>query len=49
MENVRKSRDIKLLTTERGRKYLVSEPNYRTANYFYRKCISNRNEKTEIL
>ena len=49
MENVRKSRDIKLLTTERGKNYLVSEPNYCTANFFYRKCISNRNEKTQIL
>ena len=28
MENVRKQRDIKLVTTERRRNYLVSEPNY---------------------
>ena len=28
MENVRKHRDIKLLTTERRRNYLVVEPNY---------------------
>ena len=27
MEKVRKHRDIKLATTERGRNYLVSEPN----------------------
>ena len=27
MENVRKHRDIKLVTTERRRNYLVSEPN----------------------
>ena len=27
MENVRKHRDIKLVTTERRRSYLVSEPN----------------------
>ena len=33
MENVRKYRDIKLITTER-RYYLVSEPNYCTTNFF---------------
>ena len=30
MENVRKHRDIKLVTTERRRSYLVSNPNYQT-------------------
>ena len=30
MENVRKHRNIKLVTTERRRNYLVSEPNYHT-------------------
>ena len=30
MENVRKHRDIKLITTEKGRNYLVSEPSYHT-------------------
>ena len=33
MENVRKNRDIKLVTTERRRNYLVSEPNYHTTNF----------------
>ena len=28
MENVRKQRDIKLVTTDKGRNQLVSEPNY---------------------
>ena len=36
MENVRKHSDIKLVTKERRRNYLVSEPNY---------LISDRNEK----
>ena len=30
MENVRKNRNMKLVTTERRRNYLVSEPNYHT-------------------
>ena len=33
MENVRKCNDIKLVTTERRRNYLVSEPNYHTKNF----------------
>ena len=33
MENVRKHRDIKLVTTNKKRKKLVSEPNYHTMNY----------------
>ena len=34
MENVRKHRNIKLVTTERKRNYLVSEPNYHTTKFF---------------
>ena len=34
MKNVRKHRDIKLVTTERRKKYLVSEPNYLTTKFF---------------
>ena len=34
IENVRKHRRIKLVTTERTRYYLVSEPNYHTTNFF---------------
>ena len=34
MENVRKHRDIKLVTTGRRRNYLVSEPNYHTTKFF---------------
>ena len=34
MENVRKHRDIKLVTIDRRRNQLVSEPNYHTQNTF---------------
>ena len=34
MENVRKHRDIKLVTTEGRRNYLVPEPNYHTTKFF---------------
>ena len=34
MENVRKHRDLKLVTTERRRNYLVSEPSYHTTKSF---------------
>ena len=34
MENVRKHRYIKLITTDKRRNQLVAEPNYHTAKYF---------------
>ena len=34
MDSVRKYRDIKLVTTERRRNYLVSEPNHHTTKFF---------------
>ena len=45
MENVKKHRDVKLVTTERRSNYLVSEPNYHTTKFFTEKNISNRTEK----
>ena len=33
MENIRKHRDIKLVTTDKKRNKMVSEPNYHTMNY----------------
>ena len=33
MENIRKHRDIKLVTTNKRRSKLVLEPNYHTINY----------------
>ena len=34
MENVRKHRDIKIVTTEKRRIYLVSEPDYHATKFF---------------
>ena len=34
LENVTKDRDIKLVKTERRKKYLVSKPNYHTTKFF---------------
>ena len=49
MENVRKHRDIKLVTTERRRTFLVSEPNYHTRNFFTEKLLGMEMRKTQIL
>ena len=49
MENVRKHRDIKLVTTERRRNYLVSEPNYQTKKFFTENLLAIEMKKTEIL
>ena len=45
MENVRKGRDIKLVTINKRRNQLVLERNYPRNKIFFRKLISNRNEK----
>ena len=49
MENVRKHRGIKLITTERGRNYLVSEPHYHTTKFFTEHLLAIKMKKTEIL
>ena len=49
MENVKKHRDIKLVTTERRRNYLVSEPNYPITKFFTENCLAIEIKKTEIL
>ena len=48
MENVRKNRDIKLVTTERRRNYLVIEPNYYTAKLFTKNLLAIEMKKTQI-
>ena len=49
MENVRKHRNIELVTTERRRKYLVSEPNYHTTKFFTENLLAIEMRKTQIL
>ena len=49
MENVRKHRDIILVTTERRRNYLISEPNFDTKKFFSKKLLAIELKKTEIL
>ena len=45
---MRKHRNIELATTKR-RNYLVSEPNYHTANFFTENLLAIEMRKTQIL
>ena len=54
MENARKHRDIKLVTTERRRNYLVSKTNYHTTKFFIENLLAieqkkKKKKKTEII
>ena len=49
MENVRKHRNIKLVTTEKRRNYLVSEPNYHITKFFTENLLAIEMTKTQIL
>ena len=49
MENGRKYRDIKLVTTEKRRNYLVSEPNYHTTKFFTENVLATDMKKGQIL
>ena len=46
--NVRKYRDIKLVTTERRRNYLLSEPKYYSTKFFTENLIAKEIKKTQI-
>ena len=49
MENVRKHRNIKLVTTKKRRNYLVAKPNYQTTIFFHKKFVGYKNKKTQVL
>ena len=48
MENVRKHRDIKLVTTEEKRNKVVSEPNYHTTKQFSENLLAIEMKKTKL-
>ena len=48
MENVRKNRDIKLVTTDTKRNKLVSEPNNHTTKWFSENLLAIEMKKTVI-
>ena len=48
MENIRKHRDIKLVTTDKKRSKLVSEPNYHTINLISENLSIIEMKKTKI-
>ena len=49
MENERKHRYIKLVTTERRRNYLVSEPNHHITNCFIKNLLVTEMKKAQTL
>ena len=48
MENVKKHRDIKLVTTDKRRNLLVSEPNYHATKWFSENLLAIEMRKTEV-
>ena len=48
MENVRKQRDIKLVTADEKRNKLVSEPNYHTTKRFWENFLAIEMKKTKV-
>ena len=49
MENVGKDRDIKFITTERRRNYLVSGPNHDITNFLTEHLLAIEMKKTQRL
>ena len=48
MKNVRKHRDIKLVTTDKKRNQLLSEPNYHTTKRFSENLLAVEMKKTKV-
>ena len=48
MENVRNHRDIRLVTSEKRRKRLISEPNYHSCKKFSDHLMAKEMKKTRV-
>ena len=48
MDNVWKHRDIKLVTTDKRRNQLASEPNYHTTKYFSENLLATEMKITRV-
>ena len=48
MENARKHREIELVTTDKRRNQLVSEPNYHTTKYFSENLLAIEMKKIKV-
>ena len=48
MENVRKHGDIRLVTTDKRRSYLVIEPNYYATKWFSENVLATEMNKTKL-
>ena len=48
MENVRKHRDVKLVTADKKRNQLTLEPNYHATKYFSENVMAIEMKKTEV-
>ena len=48
MENVKKRRDVKLVTTDKKRNQLVPEPNYYTIKWFSENLVAIEMKKTKV-
>ena len=49
VENIRKDRDIKLVTTEKRRNQIVSEENYHARKFFTENLLAIEIRKTQML
>ena len=48
MENIRKHRDIKIVTSDKRRSILVSEPNYHTSKHILEDLMITEMKKVEV-
>ena len=49
MESLRKLRDIKIVTTDKRRNYLVSEPNYQTKKWFSEGLLAKKMKQNKSI